>query len=189
MSPAGYADFHRDYIAEIDREALLIDVRFNRGGHVSQLLLARLSSRVIGWSVPRWGRPNPYPATGILGPMVCLTNAFAGSDGDIFSHNWRTLGLGPLLGTRTWGGVVGIWPRHKLVDRTTTTQPEFSNWFEGAGFGIENHGVDPDEAIPIRPDHYARGEDPQLERGIAILKERLSEGTYGPPDFLSDSPR
>ena len=77
--------------------------------------------------------------------MVALTNEHAGSDGDIFSHTFKLMKLGPLVGTRTWGGVVGIWPRHALVDGTETTQPEFSFWFNDVGWGVENYGTDPDD--------------------------------------------
>ncbi len=77
--------------------------------------------------------------------MVALTNEHAGSDGDIFSHGFKLMQIGPLVGTRTWGGVIGIWPRHTLVDGTETTQPEFSFWFKDVGWGVENYGTDPDD--------------------------------------------
>ena len=75
--------------------------------------------------------------------MVALTNEHAGSDGDIFSHGFKLMGIGPLVGTRTWGGVIGIWPRHALVDGSETTQPEYSFWFRDVGWGVENYGTDP----------------------------------------------
>jgi tricorn protease len=81
------------------------------------------------------------------GPIVALTNEMAGSDGDIFSHCFKLLKLGPLVGTRTWGGVIGIWPRHKLVDGTQTTQPEFAFWFEDVGWRVENYGTEPDVRV------------------------------------------
>ncbi len=166
MGAAGYAEFHRNYLAEVDREALIIDVRYNGGGHVSQLLLEKLARRRVGFDVNRWGQPFPYPGDSPAGPLVALTNESAGSDGDIFSHCFKLFGLGPLIGTRTWGGVVGIWPRHFLVDGSLTTQPEFSFWFRDVGFGVENYGTDPDLEVEILPQHIAKGQDPQLERGI-----------------------
>jgi tricorn protease len=99
--------------------------------------------------------------------MVALTNEHAGSDGDIFSHSFKLMGLGPLIGMRTWGGVIGISPRHTLVDGTTTTQPEFAFWFKDVGWNVENYGTDPDIEVDIAPQDYVNKVDPQLERAIA----------------------
>ena len=168
MGARGYAEFHRGFLAEVDREGLIVDVRFNGGGHVSSLILEKLARRRIGYDTSRWGQePEPYPPQSVLGPMVALTNEHAGSDGDIFSHGFKLLNLGPLLGKRTWGGVIGIWPRHSLVDGTVTTQPEFSFWFTDVGWGVENYGTDPDIEVDNTPQDYARGVDAQLERAIA----------------------
>ena len=105
--------------------------------------------------------------------MVALTNEHSGSDGDIFSHCFKLMELGPLLGKRTWGGVVGIHPRHPLVDGTMTTQPEFSFWFTDVGWGVENYGTDPDIEIDNRPQDYINGVDAQLERTIEEIMTRL----------------
>ena len=118
MQAAGFAEFHRYFGAECERDALIVDVRYNRGGHVSQLLLEKLARRRIGYVHSRWMQPSPYPDEAVAGPVVTLTNEHAGSDGDIFSHTFKLMKLGPLVGMRTWGGVVGIWPRHALVDGT-----------------------------------------------------------------------
>ena len=96
----------------------------------------------------------------MAGPVVALTNEHAGSDGDIFSHNFKLMGLGPLVGTRTWGGVIGIWPRHTLVDGTQTTQPEFSFWFSDVGFGVENYGTDPQIEVDNAPQDARDGPRP-----------------------------
>jgi tricorn protease len=167
MGPDGYAEFHRGYLAEYDREALLVDVRYNGGGHVSGLLLEKLARRRLGYDFPRWGVPEPYPQESPRGPLVALTNEHAGSDGDMFSHAFKMLRLGPLVGKRTWGGVIGIWPRHPLADGTVTTQPEFSFFFDDVGWGVENYGTEPDVEVDNAPQDYARGADPQLERAIA----------------------
>lgn len=126
MGARGFAEFHRLYLTEVAREGLVVDVRYNRGGHVSQLLIEKLARKRVGYDVPRWGKPDPYPSYSVAGPMVALTNQWAGSDGDIFSHVFKLMKLGPLIGTRTWGGVIGISPRHALADGSLTTQPEFS---------------------------------------------------------------
>jgi tricorn protease len=168
MSPEGFAEFHRSYLVEFDREGLIVDVRYNGGGHVSQLLLEKLARRRLGYDFPRWGAPEPYPQHAPRGPLVALTNELAGSDGDIFSHTFKLLKLGPLVGKRTWGGVIGIWPRHTLADGTLTTQPEFSFFFDDVGWSVENYGTDPDVEVDNRPQDYVRGVDVQLNRAIEV---------------------
>ena len=188
MGPEGFAEFHRYFAVEVDRDGLIVDVRHNRGGHVSQLLLEKLLRRRIGWDVARWNAPEPYPNYAPAGPMVALTNERAGSDGDMFSHAFKLYNLGPLIGTRTWGGVVGIWPRHALVDGSLTSQPEFSFWFEDVGYRVENYGTDPDIVVEITPQDHAAGRDTQLERGISEVQKLLRRGAVKPPDF-SKRPR
>lgn len=113
--------------------------------------------------------------------MVALTNESAGSDGDIFSHTFKIHQLGPLIGTRTWGGVTGIWPQQSLVDGTISTQPEYGSWFEDVGFGVENYGTDPDIEVHIRPQDYAAGVDPQMDRAIdELIKIMAAKGASGP---------
>ncbi len=175
MGKNGYAEFHRSYLSEYDYPALLIDVRWNGGGHVSGLLLEKLARRRIGYDFSRWFLPNPYPEESPRGPMVALTNEHAGSDGDIFCHSFKLMGLGPLIGKRTWGGVIGINPSHKLVDGTVTTQPEYSFWFKDVGWNVENYGTDPDIEVDIAPQDYAQGADPQLERALAEALRLVEE--------------
>jgi tricorn protease len=179
----GYSEFNRSWLAEVERDGLVVDVRFNRGGNVSQLLLQRLLRRRVGFRVTRWTDPSGFPYESPSGPMVCLTNESSGSDGDIFSHAFKMHGLGPLIGTRTWGGVVGIWPQQSLVDGTVTTQPQFGTWFSDVGYAVENYGTDPDIEVVITPQDYAGGHDPQLETGIAELLERITAADPLQPDF------
>jgi len=188
MGAAGYAEFHRLYLSEAAHDALVVDVRFNRGGHVSQLLLEKLARKRIGYDVPRWGQPEPYPSHSVAGPMVMLTNQFAGSDGDIVSHCFKLMGLGPLIGTRTWGGVIGISPHNPLVDGGMTTQPEYSFWFVDVGWGVENYGTDPDIVVHITPQDYAAGRDPQLEKAIEVVLHLLEEKPPLKPAF-GDRPK
>jgi tricorn protease len=183
MGATGFAEFHRYYGPESDRDGLIIDVRFNRGGNVSQLLLEKLLRRRIGYDMSRWSEPLPYPDAAPMGPMVALTNEYAGSDGDIFCHAFKLLGLGPLIGKRTWGGVVGIWPRAALVDGTVTTQPEFAYWFEDVGYDVENYGTDPDIEVDIRPQDYAAGLDTQLDRGLETIRSIIRKKGPLKPDF------
>ena len=167
MMAQGYAEFHRGYLAEVVRDGLIVDVRYNGGGHVSPLILEKLARRRVGYDQPRWGKdPIPFPYDSVLGPIVALTNEHAGSDGDIFSHTFKLMKIGPLLGKRTWGGVVGISPSHPLADGTMTTQPEYSFWFNDVEWGVENYGTDPDIEVDNTPQDYAQGVDAQLNRAI-----------------------
>ncbi len=193
MSGVGYAEFHRGYLAEYDYPALLIDVRWNGGGNVSGLLLEKLARKRLGYDFSRWNQPTPYPSESPRGPMVALTDEHAGSDGDIFSHSFKLMGLGPLIGKRTWGGVIGIHPRHRLVDNTVTTQPEYSFWFKDVGWNVENYGTDPDIDVDIAPQDFANNIDPQLDRAIAeamrLIEERPSlEPTPGQRPRLGRQP-
>lgn len=183
MMGRGYAEFHRGFLAEVSYPALLIDVRYNSGGHVSQLILEKLSRRRIGYDVPRWGTPHPYPDASVLGPMVAVTNENAGSDGDIFSHCFKLMNLGKLIGKRTWGGVIGISPHQAFVDGGGTTQPEYSFWFVDVGWRVENYGTDPDIEVDYRPQDYATEGDPQLDRAIAELLRQMAENPPELPDF------
>jgi tricorn protease len=180
MGPWGFAEFHRGYLTEFERDGLIVDVRYNRGGHVSPLLLEKLARRRVGYDVSRYGPPQPYPPESVGGPLVALTNQFAGSDGDIFSHCFKLYGLGTLIGMRTWGGVVGINPYHELVDGTTTTQPEYSFWFMDAGWGVENYGTDPDVEVDIAPQDSAAGVDPQMETALRLIGESLGQAPPAP---------
>ncbi len=188
MGPLGYAEFHRYFASEAERLGLIVDVRWNGGGHVSQLILEKLLRKRIGYDANRWGTPEPYPSDAPMGPMVALTNENAGSDGDIFSHCFKLVGLGPLIGKRTWGGVVGIWPRHALVDGSVTTQPEFAFWFQDVGWGVENYGTDPDIVVEIRPQDHKAGRDPQLERALAEVEKIVRKQKPKVPD-LKNRPR
>lgn len=183
MGPIGFAEFHRGYLAELHRDGLIIDVRYNRGGHVSPLLLEKLARKRVGYDVSRWGVPQPYPPESVAGPMVAITNQFAGSDGDIFSHCFKLFKLGPLVGKRTWGGVIGIWPRHRLVDGTITTQPEFSFWFKDVGWKVENYGTDPDYEVDIKPQDYKAQRDPQMDRALELILQELKAKPVKLPDF------
>ena len=183
MGPWGFSEFHRGYLTEFDRKGLIVDVRYNRGGHVSPLLLEKLARKRVGYDAPRYGALQPYPPESVGGPMVALTNQYAGSDGDIFSHCFKLYKLGPLVGKRTWGGVIGIDPYHHLVDGTLTTQPEFSFWFVDVGWGVENYGTDPDYDVDIAPHDYRDGKDPQLDLGLELMERALAGYVDVRPDL------
>ncbi|MFZ3594494.1 S41 family peptidase [Streptomyces sp. BH104] len=175
MQAPGWAQIHRDLSVEVAREGLVVDVRENRGGHTSQLVVEKLARRVVGWDLPRDSRPFTYPMDAPRGPVVAVANEFSGSDGDIVNAAIKALGIGPVVGVRTWGGVIGIDSRYRLVDGTLVTQPKYATWMEGYGWGLENHGVDPDVEVVHAPQDSAAGRDPQLDEAIRIALASLAE--------------
>jgi tricorn protease len=184
MQAPGWAQIHRDLRIEVAREGLVVDVRENRGGHTSQLVVEKLARRIVGWDLPRGMRPESYPQDAPRGPVVAVANEFSGSDGDIVNAAIRALGIGPVVGTRTWGGVIGIDSRYRLVDGTLITQPKYAFWLEGYGWGVENHGVDPDVEVVQRPQDHAAGRDVQLDEAIRLALESLATAPAKTPPVL-----
>jgi tricorn protease len=161
---------------------MVVDVRYNGGGHVSQLLLEKLNRKIIGYDATRWNKePESYPSAAVAGPLLAITNEYAGSDGDIFSHCFKLMKLGKLIGKRTWGGVIGINGQYSLADGTITTQPEYSFWFKDVGWNVENYGTDPDIEVEILPQDYVNGNDPQLDKAIELLLEELTKNPVKKP--------
>lgn len=184
MQAPGWAQIHRDLRIEVACEGLVVDVRENRGGHTSQLVVEKLARRIVGWDLPRGMQPSSYPQDAPRGPVVAVANEFSGSDGDIVNAAIKALGIGPVVGTRTWGGVVGIDSRYSLVDGTLVTQPKYAFWLEGYGWGVENHGVDPDVEVVMTPQDHAAGRDPQLDEAVRMALAVLSENpAKTPPDL------
>ena len=183
MVASGWAQLHRDLGRETARDGLILDVRGNSGGHTSQLVVEKLARRVIGWDVPRHRQAFPYPDDAPRGPVVALADEHSGSDGDIVTAAFKRLSIGPVVGTRTWGGVIGIDGRYSLVDGTRVTQPRYASWFDDSGWDVENRGVAPDIEVVITPQDHAAGRDPQLERAVDLALERLAERPAArPPD-------
>ena len=183
MVSQGWADFHRDLRSEMLRDALVIDVRGNSGGHTSQLVVEKLARRVIAWDNPRGGVPSTYPEDAPRGPVVAVADELAGSDGDIVTAAIRILGLGPVIGARTWGGVIGYDAAHELVDGTQITVPKLAFWMDGSGWGVENHGVDPDIEVIPAPGDWAPGRDVQLEAAVRQALAALADRpAVRPPD-------
>jgi tricorn protease len=174
MVGSGWAQLHRDLRVEVAREGLVVDVRENSGGHTSQLVVEKLARRIVGWDLPRGLPAYSYPQDAPRGPVVAVANEFSGSDGDIVNAAIKALGIGPVVGTRTWGGVVGIDSRYRLVDGTLVTQPKYAFWLEGQGWDVENHGVDPDVEVLHTPDDWAADRDPQLDTAIRLALDALA---------------
>ncbi|HEY2129710.1 MAG TPA: PDZ domain-containing protein [Streptosporangiaceae bacterium] len=186
MMGEGWAHFHRDLRVEMAHDTLVMDIRMNRGGHVSELVVEKLARRIMGWDMPRWMSPVTYPKDAPRGPMVALADENAGSDGDMVTAAIKMLGLGPVVGTRTWGGVIGIGEPFRLVDGTAMTVPRYAIWLNGFGWGVENHGVDPDTEVLISPADWAAGRDPQLATATRLAMEQLGgRPAARPPDYSS----
>ncbi|MGN6608613.1 MAG: S41 family peptidase, partial [Jatrophihabitans sp.] len=173
MMSTGWAEFNRDLRREARRDALVLDTRDNGGGHVSELVIERVARRLLGGGLSRHAVDEEYPTGAPHGPVVSVANEFAGSDGDIVNEAFKELGLGTIVGERTWGGVIGIDGRYTLVDGTSVTQPRYSFWFRDAGWSVENYGVDPDVVVPFPPQAWAAGDDPQLDAAVDVLREAL----------------
>jgi tricorn protease len=184
MENIGIAEFNRGFLEEIGAQGLLVDVRYNTGGYFSPLMLEKLCRHQVGFNIRRWGKAvDTYPPYTPPPVIVGLCNEYTGSDGDLFSRGFQLFKVGPLVGKRTWGGVVGISPRNPLVDGTITTQPEIAFGFFDVGWKVENHGVEPDIEVENLPQEYARGIDAQLERAIheALTLLETVPAPYMPP--------
>lgn len=187
MVSAGWAQFHRAVDIATRAEGLIVDVRYNRGGHTSQLVVERLARRVVGWTTSRHHADrSDYPSQSARGPLILVTNEFAGSDGDIVNAAAQALGLGPVVGVRTWGGVVGIDGRFSLVDGTGVTQPRYAFWLQGYGWKVENYGIDPDIEVAMTPADWHSDTDVQLDRAVSEALDRLATTPSATPPPLPE---
>ena len=173
MGGGGLVAFSRRFYPQIEKQGLVVDIRDNGGGFVSQMIIERLNRTVWAFMKPRHGRTERYPQKSLYGHMVVLIDQFAGSDGDIFPESFRLNDMGPLIGTRTWGGVVGIRGDKPFVDFGLSTQPEFAWWEPRRGWSLENSGVRPDIEVVITPQDRTAGRDPQLEKAVEVLLGKL----------------
>lgn len=171
----GSEDFARSYNALTDKEGLVIDERWNGGGYPDPKFVETLAEKNYSFGQDRNGADVPITAS-IVGPMALLINSYAGSGGDLFPWTFKQAGLGPLIGMRTWGGLVGIGAGADLVDGGSISTPSFSIYEKKSNEIIaENHGVDPDIEVDNRPDLVIGGKDPQLEAAIKYLMDKLSK--------------
>jgi tricorn protease len=170
---AGWADFHRDLHTELRRDGLIVDLRENGGGGASNLVVETLARRVIGWYLSRNDEPVSYPAAP-RGPIVALTDEHAMSGGDMVTQALKSAGVAIVVGTRTWGGVIGCY-FHQLVDGTWVTQPASAPWFVDVGWAVEGHGADPDVEVMIAPHDWAAGRDPQLDTAVRLALRALEQ--------------
>jgi len=186
MGAAGSYEFLKWFYPQIRREGMVVDVRSNGGGNVSQWLIERLDTKMLGTRFDRIdGYPDTYPATTFHGQKVCLLNETSASDGDIFPYYFRESGLGPLIGTRTWGGLVHTADTPPFVDGGSMIAPRGGFFTREGTWAVENEGVGPDIDVENWPKDVIAGHDPQLERAVQEALRLLKEH---PPDRATKEP-
>nr|WP_223185694.1 S41 family peptidase [Streptomyces sp. CBMA152] len=190
MGGSGWAQFNRDLRLEMSRPALIVDVRGNAGGHISELVIEKLTRKILGWDLTRNAQPVSYASNAPRGPVVALADEATSSDGDMITAAFRLLRLGPVVGQRTWGGVVGMTGRHTLGDGTVITVPMNAAWFDQYHWSIENHGVEPDLEILRTPLDWAEGRHAQLDDAVQLALDLLTgDPAAVPPDYTNTPDR
>jgi tricorn protease len=176
----GHVYFKRYFFPQADKEAIIVDERFNGGGSVADYYLDWLRKPVSAYWAMRYGADLKTPSASIQGPKVMIINETAGSGGDLLPYMWRKFGMGKLVGTATWGGLVGTLGFPVLMDGGSVTAPNLAIWTE-EGFIVENVGVPPDIEVEQTPRDVIAGRDPQLERAIQVALEELKAGPPAKP--------
>ena len=175
MGEDGLSAFVKQFFPQIRKQGLIIDIRYNGGGFVDQLIFERLRRVLAGMDAARNWQSGTVPPIVFHGAMACITNHYAASDGDIFSYFFKYYKLGPLIGERTWGGVRGIRGMFPLMDGGYISRPEFARYDLNSQWVVENHGVQPDMVVENRPDLVIKGQDPQLEKAIEVVMKQIQE--------------
>ncbi|MEU0728656.1 S41 family peptidase [Streptomyces sp. NPDC006140] len=188
MGGSGWAQFNRDLRMEVSRPALIVDVRGNAGGHISELVIETLSRTILGWDLTRDAQPVSYTSNAPRGPVVALADEATSSDGDMITAAFKLLKLGPVVGQRTWGGVVGMTGRHELGDGTVITVPMNAAWFDAYGWSVENKGVAPDIDVLRTPLDWAEGRHAQLTDAVELALGLLETNPPATPPTYSDVP-
>jgi len=188
MGAPGLNAFVKQFFPQIRKQGMIIDVRYNGGGFVDQLIFARLRRILVGMDTARNFEPGTVPPVVFNGAMACITNRYAASDGDIFSYFFKVYKLGPLIGERTWGGVRGIRGNIPLMDGGYITRPEFARYGMDSHWVVENRGVQPDIEVENRPDLVVKGQDPQLERAIEEVMKQMQAQPKTLPQRPPDLP-
>jgi tricorn protease len=171
----GYTSFNRYYFAQVGKEAAIIDERFNHGGYLADYVVDYLRRPLLNWVATREGQDFPVPGAAIYGPKVMIVNQFAGSGGDALPWYFRKLGIGPIVGTRTWGGLVGIGGYPQLVDGGYVTAPRLAIYGLEGDWEVENRGIAPDIEVEMDPKTVSQGHDPQLEKAVEVVMDLLAK--------------
>jgi tricorn protease len=184
---AGYEYFKRYFFPQADKQAIIVDERFNGGGQVADYYINMLRRPLVSYWATRYGEPLRSPNAAILGPKVMLIDETAGSGGDLLPWMFRKFSLGKLVGKRTWGGLVGILGFPTLMDGATVTAPNLAIFTED-GWVVENVGVPPDIDVEQDPAAVAAGKDPQLDRAIEVVLKELAENPPPKPPAMPPFP-
>lgn len=172
----GLIMFDKYLNGQTDKEALIVDERYNGGGMLPDFFTEKLARKPLNGISPREGKDIKYPSFAITGPKVMLVNEMAGSGGDLFPFYFKQAKIGPVIGARTWGGLIGISRSIPMLDSGNVTAPEFGIWsYDERDWVAENHGIDPDVPVEQRPDLEAKGQDPQLDKAIELIKAALAK--------------
>ncbi len=177
----GFTSFNRYFFAQIGRQGAVIDERYNHGGDIADYVIEYLSRKPMGRITAREGEDITDPTQAIYGPKVMIINEFAGSGGDAMPWYFRKAGVGPLVGMKTWGGLVGIGGYPSLIDGGHVTAPRWAFYGLSGQWEVENHGIAPDVEVDLDPKLVRQGHDPQLERAVAVALEMLEKNP--PPTF------
>ena len=183
---AGFTNFNRYFFAQIEKKGVIVDERYNEGGQIADYVIDTLRRVPMARYETREGQDVTDPEGAIFGPKTMLINQSAGSGGDLMPWYFRKAGLGPLIGVRTWGGLVGIGGYPVLLDGGAITAPRTAIYGLTGQFEVENHGIPPDIEVEYLPKEVAAGHDPQLERAIQYEMEQLKEHplpTYPKPPY------
>ncbi|MGV9988708.1 S41 family peptidase [Streptomyces olivaceus] len=188
MGGSGWAQFNRDLRMEVSRPALIVDVRGNAGGHISELVVEKLTRTILGWDLTRDAQPVSYASNAPRGPVVAVADEATSSDGDMITAAFKLLRLGPVVGQRTWGGVVGMTGRHVLGDGTVITVPMNAAWFDAYGWSVENYGVAPDVEALRTPLDWAEGRYTVLDEAVRLALELLAANPPAQPPGYTGVP-
>ncbi len=172
-SVGGYSNFNRYFFAQVGKEGAIIDERFNGGGSIADYIIDYLRRPLLSFFTTREGADLPVPAGTIQGPKAMIVNEYAGSGGDALPWMFRQAKIGPLIGKRTWGGLVGIYDYPTLIDGGRVTAPRLAFFNLNGAWDVENHGVQPDVEVEIDPFLWRQGHDPQLEKAVEVVMENL----------------
>lgn len=171
----GFTNFNRYYFAQVGKEGAVIDERFNSGGQIADYIIDNLSRPLTNFFMTRAGEPFTTPQEAIFGPKAMIINEYAGSGGDAMPWLFRQRGIGPLIGKRTWGGLVGIVGFPALIDGGTVTAPDLAFYNLKGQWDVENHGVAPDIEVEYDPAAVRSGHDPQLEKAVQVVMDDLAK--------------
>jgi tricorn protease len=190
----GFTSFNRYFFAQVGRGGAVIDERFNGGGAAADYVIDYLRKPLQNYWMTREGQDFTTPVGAIFGPKAMIINMYAGSGGDALPWYFRDAKLGPLVGTRTWGGLVGIYDYPQLMDGGGVTAPRVAFYNRDGQWDVENHGVAPDVEVDITAKDWMTGHDPQLEKAVALVIESLKKNPLPTakrpafPDYHNTSP-